>query len=312
VDAPRDRGRRLITDFLLVNPRSGTSSPSAAELIAAARERGVEARVLTREDDAAVLVREAAERGARALGIAGGDGSLACAATVALERDLPLVVVPFGTENHFARDLGLDRDDPLAALDAFGGEERRVDAATVGGRVFLNNVSLGIYASMVHDPAHETRNRAAAGLRVLAALFGRSRRPLALSFEAEGRREQLSALVLLVASNDYGSDPRADVTRRERLDEGLLHAYVIEAVGRLKLAGLLARAVVGRAEEAEGWAAWASPSFRVDSRRPRVHAAIDGEAAVLEPPLEFEIKPRALRVLLPPSGDGVRAADASR
>ena len=246
MDAPRHRGRRLISAYLLVNPRSGTSTPSAAELIAAARRRGVETRTLRPGDDAAALVREAAEGGAGSLGIAGGDGSLACAAAVALERDLPLVVGPFGTENHFARDLGLHRDDPLAALDAFGGEERRVDAATVGGRVFLNNVSLGIYASMVHDPAHETRNRVAAAARVLAALFGRSRRALTLSFEAEGRREQLHALVLLVASNDYGSDPRADVTRRERLDEGLLHAYVIEAVGRLKLARLLARAAVGR------------------------------------------------------------------
>ena len=222
-------------------------------------------------------------------------------AEVALERDLPFVCVPFGTRNHFARDVGLDAENPLAALAAFDGVERRVDVASVNGRLFLNNVSLGIYASFVHDPARKTRNRVVAVLRLVPAALGRGRRPLALAFEAAGRREERLALVALVANNDYGGGSLGELGRRERLDEGLLHLYVVEAVGRWALLALLARAARGRAEEADGLVEWASPRLEVRSHRPRLHAAVDGEAVVLQPPLELEIRPRALRVLVPPA-----------
>jgi diacylglycerol kinase family enzyme len=127
-----------LAGFLLINPRSGKGRPSVDELAAAARERGIEVRVLREGDDPGEL---AGEAGADALGIAGGDGSLAAVAQVAIEHELWFVCVPFGTRNHFARDLGLDRADPLAALAAFGGEERRIDVGRVGERLFLNNVS---------------------------------------------------------------------------------------------------------------------------------------------------------------------------
>jgi diacylglycerol kinase family enzyme len=233
--------------------------------------------------------------------VAGGDGSLAAVVQVALERDLPFACVPFGTRNHFARDLGLDPDDPLAALAAFGGAERRVDVGRVNGRVFLNNVSLGIYASFVHDPSRKTRNRLVAALRLVPAALGRGRRPLALSFETEGRREERLALVALVASNDYGGDSLAELGTRERLDEGLLHVYVVEAVGRWRLLALLAGAARRGSASAEGLVEWASPRLSVESHRPRLHAAVDGEPVVLEPPLDFEIRPRALRALVPPA-----------
>ncbi|HXV57134.1 MAG TPA: diacylglycerol kinase family protein [Gaiellaceae bacterium] len=303
MDPARHRGRGLVSagrPFLLVNPRSGSGSPSAEELAAEAGRLGIETDELAPGRDAAELARAAADRGSPALGVAGGDGSLGAVADVALERDLPFACVPFGTRNHFARDLGLDPDDPLAALPALaGGEERRVDAGTVNGRTFLNNVSLGIYASFVHDPARKTRNRLLAFLRMVPAALGRSRRPLALDFEVDGRPEQRLALVALVASNDYGGGSLGELGSRERLDEGLLHVYVIEAVGRRALLGLLARAAQGRAEEAEGLVEWACERLEIESNRPRVHAAVDGEPVVLEPPLALEIRPRGLRVLLP-------------
>jgi diacylglycerol kinase family enzyme len=233
--------------------------------------------------------------------MAGGDGSLAAVAEVALERDLPFVTVPFGTRNHFARDLGLDRDDPLGALAAFRGEERRVDVGLVNGGVFLNNVSLGVYASFVHDPARKTRNRFMAFLRMLPAAFGRGRRPLALSFEVEGSRHDHLALVVLVANNDYDMTSMSDLGERSGLEEGLLHAYVIEAVDRRALLAMLVRAVAGEVEEAEGWVEWSSAGFRVETSRRRLHAATDGDPVILEPPLEFEIRPRGLRVLVPPA-----------
>jgi diacylglycerol kinase family enzyme len=231
--------------------------------------------------------------------MAGGDGSLAAVATVAIERDLPFVPVPFGTRNHFARDVGFDRDDPFAALTAFAGPERVVDVGAVDGRIFLNNVSLGVYASFVHDPERKTRNRLMAFLRMAPAALGRSRRPLDLSFELEGRRERHQALVVLVGNNDYRIESMSELGARQRLDEGLLHAYVVEAATRTTLLGLLFRAAAGKAEEAEAFTEWAAPRFSVESRHRRLHAAIDGEPAVLESPLRFEIRPRALRVLLP-------------
>jgi diacylglycerol kinase family enzyme len=231
--------------------------------------------------------------------MAGGDGSLAAVASVALERDLKFVPVPLGTRNHFARDVGFDGDDPLSALAAFAGHERPVDVGVVGDRLFLNNVSLGVYASFVHDPQRKTRNRLVAFLRMAPAALGRTRRPLELSFDVDGRREQHRAFVVLVGNNDYRIESLGDLGERERLDEGLLHAYVIEAASRRALLGLLLHAAAGQAQRAEELVEWTAPRLSVASRHPRVHAAIDGEPVVLDSPLEFEVRPRALRVLVP-------------
>jgi diacylglycerol kinase family enzyme len=239
--------------------------------------------------------------------MAGGDGSLGAVAEVAIEQDIPFVCIPFGTRNHFARDIGLDRADPIGALAAFDGEEQLVDVGRAGDRLFLNNVSLGLYASFVNDPQRKTRNRFVAFMRMVPAALGRSRTPLDVAFEAEGTREHRAALIVLVANNHYEVETLAELGERPRLDEGRLHAYVIEAVSRRALLGLLAKAAVGDVEEAEGYVEWAAPRLTVDLPDHRIHAAVDGEPAVLEAPLDFEVEPRALRVLVPPAGaqDGV-------
>jgi diacylglycerol kinase family enzyme len=269
------------------------------ELLAEAKRLGVDSRVLEAGDDPRALALVASERGAEALGMAGGDGSLAAVAEAALEADVPFVPVPFGTRNHFARDVGFDGDDPLASLAAFQGAESEVDLGNVNGRVFLNNVSLGVYASFVHDPARKTRNRLVALARMAPAALGRARKPLAFTLEANGRREEHVALVAMVANNGYEMTSMVELGERERLDEGLLHLYVIKDAGRRALLALLAKAAVGSIERARGWDESAAPRLRVEPPRPRVHAAIDGEPVVLESPLEFEIKPRALRVRVP-------------
>ena len=256
----------------------------------------MEVHLLTQGDDAAALARQA--RGP--VGMAGGDGSLGPVAGVAAEDGRPFVCIPFGTRNHFARDLGLDVEDPIAALAAFGGEERRVDIGRGGEHWFVNNISLGLYASFVHDPAKKTRNRLVALVRMLPAALGRSRTPLDLSLEVDGRPEHRSALVILVANNAYAMHNMADLGRREQLDEGRLHAYVIEAVSRRALLGLLGRAVAGSLERAEGWSEWAAERFRLEASRDHLHAAVDGEPVLLAAPFDFEVRPRGLRVLLPP------------
>ena len=264
-----------MTSFLVVNPLSGAGSPSADELVGAARARGVDVHVLGPGDDAAAL---AAESGAEILGVAGGDGSLAAVAGVALERGAPFVCVPFGTRNHFARDAGLDRDDPLAALDAFvDGEERLVDVGRVGERPFLNNVSLGLYAGLVHRrEEHRRRRQGFARLRALVLTArdrGRTQR-----FVVDGR--PVTAQVVLVANNDYGLDVLS-IGERERLDEGRLHLYVAHGLRRVT------------------WDERSCTELRIESALPVLRAAIDGEPAKLEPPLDFRVEPAALRLLVP-------------
>jgi len=230
--------------------------------------------------------------------MAGGDGSLGAVASVAVDHDLPFACIPFGTRNHFARDLGLDGDDPIGALAVFSGRERRVDVGSVGEIVFVNNVSLGLYASLVHDSAGATKNRLRAGMRMFPAAFGRSRQPLDLTLDDGGRAARLPAFIVLVANNDYALDAISDLGGRSRLDEGRLHAYVVEAVGRFRLAVLLGRALAGRVGEVRGYSDHSAETLQVDARRPRVHVAVDGEPAVLPAPLDFRIRPRALRVLV--------------
>ena len=261
--------------LLIVNPRSGTDSPSADELAEEARRRGIEVHLFRQGEDLEAVARDA---DADALGMAGGDGSLAPVASVAIERDLPFVCVPFGTRNHFARDLGLDRDDPLAALEAFGGVERRVDVGKVNGRVFLNNVSLGMYAQLVHEREEHRRRREtlARARAVLIALRHLSSRGLSVD------GEPIRCRVLLVSNNDYKLD-LLSVGERERLDEGLLHLYAGSGILRAS------------------WTERSGERFTVDARAGSLRAAIDGEPARLETPLEFELEPGALRVLVPPA-----------
>ena len=261
--------------FLLINPRSGDASPSADELAAEAQKRGIETFVLRRGDDAMDAAREA---GADVLGVAGGDGSLAPVASVALEEDKPFVCIPFGTRNHFARDVGLDRNDPLGALDAFAGEEQRVDVGRVGDRLFLNNVSLGVYARLVHRRENHRRRRELAASGHALWLLLRERN--ATEFVVDG--DAVSARVVLVANNAYRLGPLS-IGERDRIDTGLLHLYVAH--------GLLPRS----------WDDRSAPRFTITSNRTRLRAAIDGEPELLETPLEFSIAPKALRLLVPRS-----------
>jgi diacylglycerol kinase family enzyme len=244
------------------------------ELERRAAARGIETHVLGPGEEAAALARDVE---AQSLGVAGGDGSLASVAAVALERDLPFVCVPYGTRNHFARDIGLDRDDPLAALAAFSGLERRIDVGRVNGQLFLNNVALGLYAKLVHRREHHrSRRDALARLRALLLLLRERGREQDLSLDGA----RLAATVVLVANNAYELD-LFNVGERERLDEGRLHLYV-----------------------AHGWRpqAWEERSgaeFTIESQT-TLQAAMDGEPVELETPLSFTIEPGALRVLVPP------------
>ena len=253
-----------------MNPRSGRPEPGADELVAEARELGIETHLLAEGEDPGDVARAA---DASVLGMAGGDGSLAAVAEVALERDTAFVCVPFGTRNHFARDLGLDRNDPFAAMRAFDGVERRIDVGRADDRLFLNNVSLGLYARLVHRREGGRRRREAfARLRAWAIVLTH-RHPLGITINGE----PVETRIVLVANNAYALE-LPSVGERERLDEGRLHLYVPgdERVGE---------------------------RFVVDAAAGRLEAAVDGEPDVLETPIEFRVEPGALRVLMPPQSD---------
>jgi diacylglycerol kinase family enzyme len=264
-----------VTDrLLIVNPRSGEDSPGPDELRAEAERRGIAVHVLGEGDDAAEIARRA---DAAAVGMAGGDGSLAAVAAVAIERGLPFVCVPFGTRNHFARDAGLDRDDPIGALEAFvDGDERRVDVGRVGEQVFLNNVSLGLYARLVHRrERHRRRREALARIRAWAMLL-RPHPSLRVTIDGEPVETRL----VLVGNNAYDLE-LPSLGERKRLDEGKLHLYTPGA------------------DPAERTA----DRFAVEAATERLEAAVDGEPTVVSTPLDFRIEPLALRILVPGDRD---------
>jgi diacylglycerol kinase family enzyme len=261
-----------------VNPRSGAGGTSVDELVEAATEIGVAVHVLGEGEDLVELAR-AAE--AEVLGMAGGDGSLGAVAQVAIERDLPFVCIPWGTRNHFATDAGLDADDPLGVLAAFCGPERRVDVGRFGERVFLNNVSLGVYGRLVHRrEQRRRRNEAFARLRALAVSLWRDHR-WERGFRIDGR--SIRASVVLVSNNAY-LDELTSLGARERLDGGALALYAARGLRRLH------------------WTERTGEGFRIETRRP-MHAAVDGEPVVLESPLDLRVDSGALRLLVPPDAD---------
>jgi diacylglycerol kinase family enzyme len=297
---PDPTSRLPARPWLLVNPRSGGGKAERLGIAATARARGVRVHELVPGDDPAALARQAVAAGADAVGVSGGDGSLGPVAAVAVEADVPFVCVPSGTRNHFAADLGLDRGDPLAALEAFAGPERRIDVAVVGARMFMNNVSLGAYADLVAEPGYRAGKLTTAHAVLPGALRG-ERELLQVAFEGpEGRRYQ-DVLVLLVANNAYELHGGAVLGARGRLDGGVLQVSALRARTGAALAGLVARIAAGRAGSGAQWAQWTAITLRVDAAVAELPAGIDGEAVTLAPPLEFRVLPLALRVLVPPA-----------
>jgi diacylglycerol kinase family enzyme len=264
---------------LFYNPNSGGGKAERLHLADEARARGIEPIELTRGADLETLVRAAVAAGADGLAMAGGDGSQAVVATVAAERGLPYACVPAGTRNHFALDLGVDRDDAVGALDAFvDGGERVVDLAEINGRVFVNNVSLGLYAEAVQRAGYRD-----AKLRTLVDTLPDTLGPdggLDLRWRGPDGDEHTEAAAVLVSNNRYRLGRAAGSGTRPRIDDGLLGVTVLGVSGSPRRLCLRA---------------WSAPSFEVESERP-LPAGIDGEAARLEPPLRFRIRPAALRV----------------
>jgi diacylglycerol kinase family enzyme len=276
---------------LFMNPRSGGGKATKFHLADEARKRGIEPVELSPGDDLWELTRNAVAHGADALAMAGGDGSQAIVAAVAAEEGLPYACIPAGTRNHFALDLGVDRDDVVGALEAFvDGRERVVDLAEVNGRVFVNNVSLGLYAEAVQQDGYRD-----AKIRTILAtipnVLGPDGEPLDLQWKGPDGASHESAATILVSNNRYRLGTLVGSGTRPRMDERVLGVAAVQA------------------DESRSLLEWSVEEFSVDSHA-EIAAGIDGEAVRLAPPVAFRMRPAALHVRIAPAHPGASPSAA--
>ncbi|WP_326834621.1 diacylglycerol kinase family protein [Amycolatopsis rhabdoformis] len=308
--APADRVGPARHGVLLMNPRSGGGKVAQFDLEREARSRGIMPVVLRRGDDLRALAEEAAQH-ADVIGMAGGDGSQALVADVARRHGLPYVCVPAGTRNHFALDLGLDREDVTAALDAYGeAAEHRIDLAVIGDRVFVNNASLGVYATVVQSPGYrDAKVSTVAGQ--LPQLLGPDSEHFDLHYRGPDSEEAAPADIVLVSNGAYRLDRLSGFGSRARLDSGALGIVTVSVDRARDLPALITAELTGQLARYPGYRAWQAEEFVVSSGQSVVDIGVDGEALQIEPPLRFRILPGALRVRVPLDAPGVAPAAAA-
>jgi diacylglycerol kinase family enzyme len=285
--------------FLIMNPRSGGGKVVKFDLRQRAEALGAEVFLMDGPGpvDVAAVARQAIAGGADLLGVAGGDGTQALVAGVAAEHDVPFLVITAGTRNHFALDLGLDRADPVACLDALAdGVELRVDLGAISGQTFVNNASFGAYAEIVQTPAYRD-DKLGTTLDMLPELLQGQR---GTQFTAVADGETIEApQALLVGSNPYEMGDIAGLGRRARLDQGELGVVAVTVASAGEALGLL------RGREFPGLRALTARTVVVTSDADRIPVGLDGEAVSLPTPVTCAVVPGALRVRVPRDRPGV-------
>jgi diacylglycerol kinase family enzyme len=279
--------------FLIMNPRSGGGKVVRHDLARKARDLGAEVVLLEgpRQIDVAALAQDAVRDGADLLGVAGGDGTQAAVAQVAVEHGLPFVVVAAGTRNHFAMDLGLDRGDPARSLDALtDGVELRVDVGWAGERMFVNNASFGAYAALVQSAGYR-EDKAATALDLLPDLLAGG--PGAGLRLRSGQARVAGAQAVLVSNNPYATNDLVGLGRRDRLDGGTLGVLAV-AVNSAADAARLVRGV-----RSERLTQVTAGEAVIEADAPSIPVGVDGESAWLPTPVRCRIQPGALRVRVP-------------
>jgi diacylglycerol kinase family enzyme len=285
--------------YLIMNPRSGGGKVARFGLKDKAEALGATVALLEGPEiiDVGQLARQAIADGADLLGVAGGDGTQALVAGIAAEHDVPLLVISAGTRNHFALDLGLDREDPSRCLDALtDGVELRIDLGVIAGRPFVNNASFGAYAAIVQSPAYRDDKRRTTTEMLPDLLVGQSGPRLVARAEnvtVEGPQ------AVLVSNNVYGMGDIAGLGRRARLDRGTLGMFAVTVQSAAQAAGLL------RGSRSRGLTSLAGREVVIDADAAQLPVGVDGEALVLDTPVRCTIEPLALRVLVPRDRPGV-------
>lgn len=302
---------------LIINPNSGGGKAERFNLPEEAKRRNIEPLLLGRDDDLCELALRAVTRGADVIGMAGGDGSQALIASVAMKHDVPHVCVPAGTRNHFALDLGLNRDDVVGALDAFtDGVERRIDLASLNERIFVNNASLGVYAGIVQSDAYRNA-KLGTWKRMLPEMLGRGAVVRELHFDAPHPKNWSNAALVVVSNNPYQMRRFRGTGTRPRLDTGRLGIFAARLRGAGGVARLVTFETIGRSlgsgtqhRRLSGVLQWSCLEFEIRAAAP-VAVGLDGEALMLAPPLRFVSLPGALRIRVPRHARGVSPAAAA-
>jgi diacylglycerol kinase family enzyme len=285
--------------FLIMNPRSGGGKVVRFDLKDKAEALGATVAVLEGPGpvDVGELARQAVADGADLLGVAGGDGTQALVAGIAAEHDVPLLVISAGTRNHFALDLGLDRDDPSRCLEALrDGVELQVDLGVIGDRPFVNNASFGAYAAVVQSPAYRD-DKTRTTLDQLPGLLAGQQGPRLVARAENVTVEGPHAV--LVSNNQYGMGDIAGLGRRARLDRATLGVFAVTVSSAVQAAGLV------RGTRSRGLTRLAGPEVVVDADASQIPVGVDGEALVLDTPVRCTIRPAALRVRVPRDRPGV-------
>jgi diacylglycerol kinase family enzyme len=286
---------------VLLNRGGGSASDrSAVEQALADAGIGAEPQWLSGRDIASAAA-EAVEGGAERIVAGGGDGTIGCVAGAIAGTGAKLAILPLGTLNHFARDLGIPLDIGEAARVAAGQGTRKIDVAEVNGRIFVNNSAIGLYPLMV---VHRDLQRRMLGRSKRLAMLVASLRTLLrfghqrLTLRVNGRREQVDTPLLFVGNNGYRLDAAA-AGRRDTIDKGELFVLVMRRKTRRGFIAASIRALAGRPSDSDMVHLEDVQRLRVGSRRSRLFVSLDGEVVPLEPPLDYKIRPKALTVLVP-------------
>jgi diacylglycerol kinase family enzyme len=295
----RPTERSAAHPYVIMNPKSGGGKVERFDLKRKAEDLGAEVFLMEGSEptDVAEVARKAVAMGADLLGVAGGDGTQALVAGVAAQHGIPFMVITAGTRNHFALDLGLDRDDPSTCLSALSdGVELRVDLGMINGQVFVNNASFGAYAEVVETPAYRG-DKLATTLELLPDLL-HGHRGARLVAEADGT-EIRSPQALLVANNPYGTGDVAGLSRRARLDRGILGVVGVKVTSARQAIDML------RGRKAAGLRVLTTKKIEISADAAQIPVGVDGEAVSMYTPVECTIRPGALRVWVPRNRPGV-------
>ena len=291
--------------YLIMNPKSGGGKVGKFELKRRAEDLGAEVFLIGGPEpvDVAKVAREAVERGADLLGVAGGDGTQALVAGIAAGYGIPFVVISAGTRNHFALDLGLDREDPSACLEALSdGVELRVDLGVINGQTFVNNASFGAYAEIVETPAYRG-DKLNTTLNTLPDLL-QGHRGARLRVRADSTEIE-APQALLVSNNPYGTGDIAGLGRRVRLDRGSLGVVGVTVGSAWQAAGLL------RGKHSTGVKMLTTKQVEIIADTPKIPVGVDGESVLMSAPVTCAISSGALRVWVPRDRPGVPAPKPS-
>jgi YegS/Rv2252/BmrU family lipid kinase len=280
----------------------GDNTKAAERLAEIFKEEQIDADISLAQsgDEVIELARAAARDTYRVIVAGGGDGTINSVASAMIDSDKILGVLPLGTLNHFARDLGIPSDLYAAARTIVAGHTTEVDVAEVNNRIFLNNSSLGLYPMIVREREKHQRLGFRKWPAFIWATIQALRRNPFLDVRLRVKDELLDRTTpfVFVGNNEYAMD-LFNIGLRERLDRGELSIYITHGTNRLKLISLAVRAVIGRLRTDKDFLALRSDEVKIQTARKRVRVAFDGEIEVMEAPLQYKVRRRALRVIVP-------------